>query len=341
MVAEFSRQVSCGPDLPEPWSLPPGFDRYQPSRAAQRAAILDYGRRLDWADLDWLVLVDALIAVGRTDIPLARLTEGHLDALRILREAGETPRADAAYGVWASRSHGTGVRFAARSPSAGADEMLAQLAGTLRFASGAGVLDRALVPVWVDDDTHLLLDLAVSDWPVDERAWKTSAMATTRSHTINLDRVVAAGRQIGPANFYRKGFQLGGVGVAAVWAGGCARVLDLLDRYQLGRRNAAQQVRRGLAAADLATAVAGCREAARLISADLVTDTRTTATLVRSIVGAAGRRLLDQARVLAGPAGLAHDLDLTRAVDDLLLYLGQQNPDGDATYLGQQCEQSH
>ncbi|HYO85320.1 MAG TPA: hypothetical protein VES01_02515 [Dermatophilaceae bacterium] len=72
-------------------------------------------RRLrDWAELDWPELLDELMALGRTDIPLARLTEGHIDALRIFAEADADPVLGACYGVWASRSHGTGLK-AARS----------------------------------------------------------------------------------------------------------------------------------------------------------------------------------------------------------------------------------
>ena len=38
---------------------------------------------------------------------------------------------------------------------------------------------------------------------------------------------------------------------------------------------------------------------------------------------------------LAGPAGLAFDEDLTRAVDDLAMFVAQQNEDGDAQWLGE------
>ena len=37
--------------------------------------------------------------------------------------------------------------------------------GTLRFASGAGVVRRALVTIWLADGTHLLVDADVALWP--------------------------------------------------------------------------------------------------------------------------------------------------------------------------------
>ena len=53
-----------------------------------------------WATLAWL---------GRQDLCLARLAEGHADAVAILAEAGRAPVPRALYGVWASRSRGTGA----------------------------------------------------------------------------------------------------------------------------------------------------------------------------------------------------------------------------------------
>ena len=109
-----------------------------------------------WPKLAWADLIEELLVLGRTDIPLVRLAEGHIDALRILDQADRTPEPNALYGVWASRSQQTGVQ-AQRTDSGGL-----VLTGTLSFASGAGLLDRALVPVWLVDGTHLLVDLAAA-----------------------------------------------------------------------------------------------------------------------------------------------------------------------------------
>jgi alkylation response protein AidB-like acyl-CoA dehydrogenase len=273
--------------------------------------------------------------LGRTDIPLSRLTEGHVDALRIHAEAGTTASESCLYGVWASRSRGTGIR-AHRTHSGW------HLRGTLRFASGAGLLDRALLPVWLDDETSVLLDVPVGEWPVDDSAWQTGAMRLSRSHTIHLDHDVSGETvaQVGGEGFYlgRPGFFPGGIGVAAVWVGGAARVADLV-RQHLGQTapSPAAQLRLGHLRIEL-VAAAGAVEAAarRLATGGLPAsgDLQTLATETRSVVGASVRRLLEQARTLAGPAGLAFDGPLTRAIDDLDLYVRQQSTDGDALFLG-------
>ena len=77
------------------------------------------------------------------------------------------------YGVWASRSQQTGLRAESRPDGL-------RVAGTLRFASGAGVVDRALIPVWLPDGRHLLLDLDVTDLAVDPTVWRTAAMQASR-----------------------------------------------------------------------------------------------------------------------------------------------------------------
>jgi alkylation response protein AidB-like acyl-CoA dehydrogenase len=168
--------------------------------------------------------------------------------------------------------------------------------------------------------------------------------------------------QVGGEGFYlgRAGFFPGGVGVAAVWVGGAARVADLV-RQHVGQspQSPAVQLRLGHLRTELVAAAAAVEAAARRLaegrapagrgpgagaaagagwgaSAERVpgADLQALATETRSVVGASVRRLLEQARAIAGPAGLAFDGPLTTAIDDLDLYVRQQSTDGDALHLG-------
>lgn len=318
--------------LPPALGLPPGFDRHGSCGVEQRAAIAHLAAQVGAPAREWPVLVESLLALGRTDIPLARLVEGHVDALRIHDQAGTKPVQDAVYGVWASRSRATGL-------SGHQDGTAWVLSGTLKFASGAGVIDRGLVPVWLADGDHVLLDLDVSTWAFDETRWRTRAMELSRSHQIDLADHRTEAAQVGEPGFYlgRPGFFPGGVGVAAVWAGGAARVADLLESaVPAEHRSAGQTIRFGQVRTDLATAAAVCRDVARSMETGRPADLRTAATLARTGVAGCARRILTDTRAVAGPAGLAHDEDLTRAVDDLNLYVGQHNADADAEWLGGQ-----
>lgn len=321
--------------------LPADYARHQPSPAQLRSAITALTAEVDWARLSWRQLIEALLACGRTDIPLARLVEGHVDALRILSVAGRAPVSGALYGVWASRSQQTGVSVR----SVGGEF---RLDGTLRFASGAGVIDRALIPAWPDADHHLLLDLPVAQWPADGSGWVTGAMAVSRSHTVTVEDVaVGVDAQVGDLDFYlsRPGFFPGGVGVAACWAGGAARVVDRLVARMTPPLSPSVRARLGRIRTDLVAAAAALRGAADRLDATLPRhqpmgheDWQALATETRAVVADAVTRILEQARRVAGPAGLALDEDLTRARADLDLYVLQQSADGDAAVLGERTE---
>jgi hypothetical protein len=169
----------------------------------------------------------ALSAWGGRDLSLARLAEGHVDALAILAEAGRTPVPGALYGVWASRSGGASVRLEWRGGARVLD-------GVLRFCSGARVLDRALVVA--DTSTgepgeRLLLDVDLTRpglVPLPG-SWCTAAMADADTLDVAFEEVrVDRDADVGEPGWYvaRPGFALGGAGVAAVWWGGAAGVLD-------------------------------------------------------------------------------------------------------------------
>ncbi len=58
------------------------------------------------------------------------------------------------------------------------------------------------------------------------------------------------------------------------------------------------------------------------------------ATEARAAAAEAVRRIIAEARLVTGPAGLALDDDLGHAVADLELYAAQQSADADAMLLG-------
>ena len=68
----------------------------------------------------------ALADWAARDLSLARLVEGHVDALAILAEAGREPDSGATYGVWAARPRAGGVtaHLAADGMAPGGSEAL-------------------------------------------------------------------------------------------------------------------------------------------------------------------------------------------------------------------------
>jgi alkylation response protein AidB-like acyl-CoA dehydrogenase len=292
-------------------------DDLRASADGMRDAVREEASTGSWTGT-WGDLVRRLVDVARIDLCLARLVEGHADAMRILDQAGAEPRAGV-YAVWASRSAGTGLR--ARRTATGW-----QLSGELRFASGVDVVDRALVPGWVDERTHLLFDVDAGAFEADRSSWRTTAMDASRSFTVEARDLPVDGPVAGE-NFYleRAGFVAGGLGPAAVWVGGARAVVDLVARG-LGRfKPTAHQLRRLGAAreawwlAELAvTSVASALDAGH--GAEQVASARNAAAV-------AGEHVVDEAGRIVGPGGLTGDERLARTLADLLVYVRQHHLD--------------
>ena len=266
-------------------------------------------------------LVSQLFDVGARDLTLARLVEGHADAVRILGEAGCAVR-PGLYGVWASRSAGTGLE-ATRAGDGW------QLRGELRFASGVDVVDRALVTASTNDGAYLLFDVAADLFRPDRSTWHTPAMDASRSFTVHAE-LVAAEAPVGFPGFYlgRRGFALGGLGVAAVWAGGARSVVDQVTTG-LGRFSPTTHQLRRLGVMDQqawqARAVLD-HVAARLDGDPDLPATAPVAAARTTVVDACEQVVADAGRVV-GPGGLSTDERLARTLADLSIYVRQHHVD--------------
>lgn len=255
---------------------------------------------------------------GRADLVLARLAEGHTDACAILAEAGTEPVPDALYGVWAARSGGTGAELAD-----------GRVHGTVRFCSGAHLLDRALV---VTGKTVVDVDLRDPGVRPVEGTWRPPGMQASDSVDVEFHGVPAT-VTVGPPGFYtaRPGFWWGGAGVAAVWLGGAAGVLDVVreaavDDHQLAQLGA------------LHTAVAGTdallTRTAAAIDADPAADHVTAIWTARASAEHTARTVLDLAPRLAGATALSRHDRLGVLLADLGVYVRQHHGERDLAALG-------
>lgn len=298
----------------------------------------------------------ALAAWGRRDLSLARLAEGHVDAVAILAEAGRVPTSGALYGVWASRSGGARVRLERRGDAA-------VLQGLVPFCSGARLLDRALVvadPPGGGTGERLLLDVDVTATgarPVPD-SWCTPAMAAADTLDVVFDDVpVGDAAEVGEAGWYvaRPGFAVGGAGVAAVWWGGAAGILDRVVGHlrDASHRTASTGGAPGGPAsarvadphrlahvgelhALLTAAEALLDSTATAIDAAPAADHALAVATVRAAVERAAREMVDRAPRVVGPGPLSSDAALARALADLALYIRQHHGERDHAALGAQ-----
>jgi hypothetical protein len=283
----------------------------------------------------WAALADW----GREDLALARLAEGHSDAVAILAEAGRDAVPGALYGVWAARPGGAGARLR------GAGSAMT-LEGTVRFCSGAHLLDRALVvadPLSAQSSgggqDPLLVDVALSTAGArpDPGSWQTSAMAAADTCDVRFDGLpVRQGDVVGPPGWYtaRPGFAVGGGGVAAVWWGGAAGLLERAVGWLPASPDPHQLAHLGELDALLVAADALTSTTASAIDAEPGAPHMLAVARLRCAVERVVREVVDRVPRMLGAGPLSGDAELARTLADLSLYVRQHHGERDHAALG-------
>lgn len=270
----------------------------------------------------------SLTELGRTDLALARLAEGHTDATSILRQAGREPVPGATYGVWAARSGGTGARFGD-----------GRLSGTVRFCSGAHSLDRALVVALSETGESSTWDVPLDQPGIVRVAetWQAVGMDASDSPDVIFEDV-AVDNQIGPPGFYtaRPGFWWGGGGVAAVWYGGSLGVVERATDYLCAGKGADDHQVAHLG--ELRTALAATEGLLQLtaaaIDADPDADLMTRIWLLRASAEQTARAVADRVPRIVGPTLLSRDRGFAQQFADLQVYVRQHHAERDYAALG-------
>jgi alkylation response protein AidB-like acyl-CoA dehydrogenase len=319
-------------DVPEPWE-----ETARAFTAAVAAGQLDlplpgHGRtRVRWA---------ALAALAETDLSLARLGEGHADALAILDELGargvtgpENP-AQHRWGVWAARPPGPSLAAQQRDGTWWLD-------GTKQYCSGARVCTHALVTADTAEGVRLFAVRTGEDGvrPIPG-SWPAVGMAGSDTLDVRFGNVPA--EPVGPPGGYtaRPGFGHGGCGVAACWYGG-ARGLARPLLTAARERDVGPHAYAHLGAIDigLRTASAALDQAADEIDDDPLDrkDTSARRTLrVRTLVENVAADVLTRVGHALGAGPLGHDAGHARRAADLMVYLRQHHAERDLEELGRQ-----
>ena len=287
---------------------------------------------------------DVLRALGRADLALARLYEGHVNAVKLVAlHAGPALAAEtvdavatgALLGVWGA----TGTRPLA---VAEAGETRWTLAGEKVFASGLGLVSRAVVTVAdpdVPDASRLLLvdvDEPARQHPED---WLASGMRATRSGRYRFDGLVLPrSRVLGERGVYeREPWFEGGIWrYAAAQVGAMEALVDelvgtLAGRGRDGDPHQGARIGHGGVLAYGARAVVE-RAALAVEGADPDDDVEvrravTSALLARELVEDNAVALLAIVERALGMGAFARGSRVERLRRDLGLYLRQAAPD--------------
>jgi hypothetical protein len=273
----------------------------------------------------------AFAELAEQDLSLARLGEGHADALAILAELGAgAPAPGSRWGVWAAQPPGPGLT--ARPGTGGW-----RLDGVKQYCSGAAICTDAVVTATAPDGNRLFAVAVAPLKPIDG-TWPATGMARSDTRSVCFADVPA--EPVGPVGGYtgRPGFAHGGAGVAACWYGGARAVGRALLRAASGRDVGPHALAHlGAVDVELRTARSALAEAAAEIDADPRDRDRGAhgrALRVRALVEAAATNVMDRVGRALGAEPLGHDAAHSRRVADLTVYLRQHHAERSLAELG-------
>lgn len=289
---------------------------------------------------DASALFRILAAVGRGDLSVGRIFEGHVNALSLIQHFG-TPLQRKRYFDLALRGHVFGV-WNTDVPGDPVALEGARLRGRKNFASGVEGINQAIITASTADG-RLMIVIPVLGLSVDTSWWRSLGMRASGSHVVDL-----GGRDIDPAwilgesnDYIREPwFSAGAIRFAAVHVGGMHAVFDAVvvhlratqrsaDPYQLHRMGRIGiAVEAGYAWLDRAAQVWG--QAQRPSGSDLVA----IANAARLAIESSALFVLEEAERSVGAGGFIAPHPLERLIRDLHTYLRQPNPDGALASLG-------
>jgi alkylation response protein AidB-like acyl-CoA dehydrogenase len=211
------------------------------------------------------------------------------------------------------------------------------LLGAKRYATGAALLDGALVTAHGPEGLLLVLVGREAFGRLDPGGWRAHAFEGTGTATVDFDVIVPAEAQVGAVGWYldRPGFWHGGVGVAACWAGAAAGLVEHLRR-RWTRRDPHSLARLGAAEATAWAMGALVRRAAEEIDAapEDVLQAEHRSRRARFMVDRMANEVLDQLLRGAGPGPVAFEEDLERRFDEVRLYTRQCHGEREIEPLG-------
>ena len=287
--------------------------------ALERAGVLAGG-------LPFSEQLEVVRDVARADPAVARIVDGHLNAVERLAVHGEEPlREDELQAVAAGRLRlgvwGADPRGDEGDPARIVD---GALRGTKTFCSGAGGLHRAIV---LAGDRLAYVDLTRGT-TVDEGWFAGAGMRASVSHRVVFDGapVLAV---LGPpgAIAQEPWFARDAVRTAATWAGAVDALADEAIRLLASRRDSTdlERLAAGRIRAEQRTVALWLAEGAR--RGDAGTLGREDGAYLRQAIAAASTRLVDEAARACGSHPFATGGGLDRVRRDLELFVLQHRLD--------------
>ncbi|KAF0094458.1 MAG: hypothetical protein E1N59_1989 [Puniceicoccaceae bacterium 5H] len=294
-----------------------------------------------------LPLLQILKHIGRGNLSVGRLYEGHVNALRLLEDFASPAQlqryaADVAAGhlfaVWNTEAKDEGVRFEPLGPNR------YRLHGAKIFASGAGHITRPIVNGALPDGGWQMsvVPMDVHCPPLDDSRWQPLGMEASQSYRVDFSGIeLDAGDLIGQPGDYthEPWFSGGAIRFAAVQLGGAEALIET-TRQHLRERQRTESPHQQARMAEMALAIESgnlwLEGAARHASEAARDPERFLAysRLMRSAIEQICLQVLERAQRSIGLQGMLQPHPLERLIRDLTMYLRQPAPDKTLTEAG-------
>lgn len=275
----------------------------------------------------------ALAQVAGCDLGLAKLYEGHTDALAILAECGAAQHAhDGIWGMWAAEPPDARAHIVARHGKQ------VYLQGRKAWCSGALQIDRALLTAWENDQPQLVaVELSHPSQRIQAEQWQAVGMASTASVTVEFND--SPGQAIGAPGQYlsRPGFWQGGAGIAACWYGAAEALAGYLREHcKKPRPDPHADAHLGAVDAALYGARAALRECAAWIDQHPRDDASFEVRRTRAQIEQAVEQVIQHVGRALGASPFCRSSHFARLSADLPVYLRQSHAERDLAELGRQ-----
>lgn len=292
-------------------------------------------------------LLSTLRHIGRGNLAVGRVYEGHVNALQLLQRFGKPTQigrwaADAhaghLFGVWNTEAQ-DGVKL---EPLPGGRY---RLHGSKTFASGAGHVTRPLLTAALPDGGWQMLILPADKLTptLDSSFWRPLGMKATASFRADFSGLeIEADHLLGqPGDYYRQPWFSGGaIRFAAVQLGGAEALFDETRRFlrDLHRtEDPYQRQRLGEMAILTESGNHWLRAAADYVTRPAAPTAEATvahANMVRTAIAEICQRVLVLAEQCVGARGLLQPEPFERLHRDLVHYLRQPAPDASQADVG-------
>jgi alkylation response protein AidB-like acyl-CoA dehydrogenase len=288
-----------------------------------------------------LTLLHTLKHIGRGNLAVGRLYEGHMNALQLLQRLGT----DAQVAGWAADAR-EGHWFGVWNTEAADGVKLEPLAngrfrlhGSKTFASGAGYISRPLLSAALPDGGWQLLILPTTEQQpaYDASFWRPLGMRATASARADFTGIEIGAEDLlgNPGDYYQQPWFSGGaIRFAAVQLGGAEAVFDETRQFLqgLGRTDDPYQRQR---LGEMALLIesgnlwlsGAARNASRLAAETNAEATVAYANMMRTAIETICLRVLQLAERCVGARGLLKPEPFERLHRDLTHYLRQPAPD--------------